>query len=135
MNQPHADRRDHCEQSVVTGRRPPRRIAASAAAGGFPAAVAVAFAGAGRPVLVVVFGLVGAVTAAVAGVACSPAGEAIARGHAARRLLRVAAEESRRTDGARLQGAVALLLAVDPVGSSSARAPLTDGGAPEDLPP
>jgi hypothetical protein len=104
-------------------------------AGGFPTAVAVAFAGAGRPILAVVFGFVGTVAAAVAGVACSPAGEAVAHGHAARRLLRVAAEESRRTDGAGLHGAVALLMAVHPVDSSSARLRLTDGDALDESPP
>lgn len=105
----------------------PGRTAASAAAGGFPASVALALAVAGRPGLAVFFGLVGTAAAAAAAVACSPAGEALAHGHAARRLLSAAAEESRRTDGAKLQGAVALLLAIDPDGSPSARLPLTDG--------
>ena len=136
MNQPHADRRDHSGQSL-TGRRAPAahpgRTAASAAAGGVTAAVA--FAAAGRPGMVVALGFMGAVAAAVAAVVSSPAGEALARGHAARRLLQAAAEESRRTDTARLQGAVALLLAVDPDGSPSARLPLTDGDTPPETLP
>lgn len=133
MNQPHADRRDHSGQPL-TGRGAPGahagRTAASAAAGGFTAAVAVACAAADRPGLVAIFAFMGTVVAAIAAVISSSAGEILARGHAARRLLQAAAEEARQTDTSRLQGAVALLLAVDPDGSESARPPLTDGDAP-----
>lgn len=84
------------------------------AAVGLPAAIAVGVAASERPTIAVVVALLSSTTLAAEVIARSPAGHALARGRVARRLLRTAAEEARRTDAATLQGAVEQLLAAAP---------------------
>ena len=88
--------------------------------------------------MAVVIALLSLTTLAAVVMACSPAGHTLARGRVARRLLKTAAEEARRTDPDRLQGAVAMLLAA---AAGAHGPPLTCGEAgtsptptPADLP-